>query len=77
MAEGYSALSERKRNTELQEPTLGLERSQTQMDRVEAMYRAAEIGINSEKKEEKLVDRKLYIPNWNKHPVTRTDNKLA
>lgn len=27
------------------------------------------------KKEEKLIDtdRKLYISNWNKHPVSRTD----
>lgn len=63
VAEGYSALSERKRNTKLQELTLGLERWQTQMDRVEAVHRAAEIGISWEKKkEEKLVDtdRKLY-----------------
>lgn len=50
------------------------------MNKVEAMPRAAEIGISWEKqKEEKLgdTDRKLYIPYWNKHPVSRTDNKLA
>lgn len=36
-------------------------------------------SAGKKKKEEKLIDtdRKLSIPNWNKHPVSRTDNKLS